>query len=39
LENALHQIDEKDYDSELLARGIKKERNRYYGFAFRGKKF
>ena len=32
------QIEEKEYDTELLARGIKKERIRHYGFAFRGKK-
>ena len=38
VENALRQIDEKEYDTELLARGIKKERIRHYGFAFRGKK-
>ena len=38
VENALRQIDEKEYDIELLARGIKKERIRHYGFAFRGKK-
>ena len=38
VENALRQIDEKEYDTELLARGIKKERIRHYGFAFEGKK-
>ena len=38
VENALRQINEKEYDTELLARGIKKERIRHYGFAFRGKK-
>ena len=38
VENALRQIEEKEYDTELLARGIKKERIRHYGFAFRGKK-
>ena len=38
VENALRQIDEKEYDTELLARGIKKERIRHYGFAFRVKK-
>ena len=37
VENALCQIDEKEYDTELLARGISKERIRHYGFAFRGK--
>ena len=38
VENALRQINEKEYDTELLARGIKKERIRHYGFAFCGKK-
>ena len=38
VENALRQIEEKEYDTELLARGIKKEQIRHYGFAFRGKK-
>ena len=38
VEHALRQIQEKQYDTELLARGIAKERIRYYGFAFRGKK-
>ena len=38
VENALRQIEEKEYDTELLARGIKKERILHYGFAFRGKK-
>ena len=38
VENALRQIEEKEYDTELLARGIKKERIRHYGFAFLGKK-
>ena len=37
VENALRQIEEKEYDTELLARGIAKERIRHYGFAFRGK--
>lgn len=34
---ALTQIQEKNYDAELLALGIKKERIRHYGFAFEGK--
>ena len=38
VEHALRQIQEKQYDTELLARGITKERIRHYGFAFRGKK-
>lgn len=38
VENALRQIEEKNYDTELLARGIKKERIRHYGFAFCGKR-
>ena len=38
VKNALSQIEEKQYDTELLARGIPKERIRHYGFAFCGKK-
>ena len=38
VEHALRQIQEKQYDTELLARGIAKEQIRHYGFAFRGKK-
>ena len=38
VQNALRQIEEKQYDIELLSRGITKERIRHYGFAFRGKK-
>ena len=34
----VYNLQEKQYDTELLARGIAKERIRYYGFAFRGKK-
>ena len=34
---AKQQIEEKNYDAELLAMGISKERIRYYGFAFEGK--
>lgn len=35
---ALHQIDEKGYQTALTARGIPEERIRKYGFAFCGKK-
>ena len=35
---ALKQIDEKNYDAELLSLGMEKERVRHYGFAFEGKK-
>ncbi len=35
---ALAQIQEKQYDAELIALGIKKEHIRHYGFAFKGKK-
>lgn len=37
VENALKQIEEKQYEVELLARGIKKENIYKYGFAFCGK--
>ncbi len=36
--NALNQIAEKAYDTDLIARGIPKERISLYGFAFQGKK-
>ena len=35
---ALKQIDEKNYDAELLSLGMEKERIQHYGFAFEGKK-
>ena len=34
---ALKQIEDKDYDEELIKRGVKKENIHHYGFAFRGK--
>ena len=37
VQTALEQIETKQYDGELLARGIEKERIRHYGFAFDGK--
>ncbi len=37
VQTALEQIETKQYDAELLARGIEKERIRHYGFAFEGK--
>ena len=37
-QSALRQIEERNYDAELIARGIEKERIRHYGFAFEGKK-
>lgn len=36
MENALRQIENMRYDSELTARGIPKDRIRHYGFAFDG---
>ncbi len=35
---ALKQIEEKQYQANLIARGIPEDRIRKYGFAFRGKK-
>ena len=37
-QSALRQIEDKNYDAELISRGISKERIRHYGFAFEGKK-
>lgn len=37
VEQALCQIEEKNYDAELIARGVSRERIRHYGFAFCGK--
>ncbi len=36
--SALAQIEEKNYDAELMAKGITKDRIKHYGFAFEGKK-
>ena len=38
VESALNQIKDKKYESELIARGIQKERIHCYGFAFQGKR-
>ncbi|MBQ3514315.1 MAG: AAA family ATPase [Lachnospiraceae bacterium] len=38
VEKALAQIEEKQYEADLMARGIPKETIRKYGFAFEGKK-
>ena len=38
VQEALRQIEERDYQSSLVARGIPKEHIRKYGFAFCGKK-
>ena len=35
---ALKQIEDKSYDTELIAWGIEKDRIRHYGFAFEGKR-
>ena len=35
--NALKQIEEKEYERELLEKGMGRDRIRKYGFAFRGK--
>ncbi len=38
VQSALNQITEKNYDADLLEKGIPEERIRHYGFAFEGKK-
>ena len=38
VQEALKQIQDKNYDSELTARGIPEERIRHLGFAFEGKR-
>ena len=38
MQEALKQIEEKQYDAELLEQGIKKSQIKHYGFAFEGKK-
>lgn len=38
LSAALKQINEKDYDTELTGRGVKKENIRHYGFTFQGER-
>ena len=37
VQSAIRQIEEKQYAAQLIARGIPRERIRFYGFAFRGK--
>lgn len=36
-QNALDQIVEKNYDAELIAKGVVKDNIRHFGFAFKGK--
>ncbi len=38
VKSALEQIEEKNYDAILLAKGVKEDKIRHYGFAFEGKK-
>ena len=37
MQNSLQQIEVKQYEAELVAKGISRERIRKYGFAFEGK--
>lgn len=39
VKTALRQIEEMEYDKELVERGISKDKIRYYGFAFEGKRY
>ena len=36
-QNALNQITQKNYDAELIVKGVLKENIRHFGFAFKGK--
>lgn len=38
VQSALQQIEDRKYETDLLAQGIPQEKIRYYGFAFKGKK-
>ena len=38
MEEALRQIEEKQYEAALVEKGVPKEKIRKYGFAFCGKK-
>ena len=37
VETALKQIEDKQYEAVLIAKGMEKERIKKYGFAFQGK--
>ena len=38
VQSALNQIEEKEYDSDLIERGISQNQIAHYGIAFEGKK-
>ena len=38
VQSALRQIDDKNYDAELIERGVARDSIKHYGFAFEGKK-